>query len=290
MKVCGKFSGVFSKKVVIADNCAVFVDYIFTNYSDLNGSTLLIGAIFFSFQIYGDFSGYSDIAIGTAKLFGFKLKQNFAYPYFSRDIAEFWRRWHISLSTWFRDYLYIPLGGSRVRKSLQLRNIFIIFLVSGFWHGANWTFIVWGLVNAALFVPLFLLGTNRANTDIVASSSSLPSLKELFQILFTFLLTTMAWIFFRSDNLPDAINYIGAIVNISLYEKPNFSEMRKALRTVFFVLFLIFVEWNNRHRSFGLSKIDLKFPAWFRYCLYILLATLILLYSGGEQSFIYFQF
>ena len=153
------------KKVVVADSCAPYVDMCFDNPEAFSGSTLILGAILFSFQIYGDFSGYSDIAIGTAKLFGFELMTNFKFPYFSRDIAEFWRRWHISLSTWFRDYLYIPLGGSRVSKPKAIRNVFVIFLVSGFWHGANWTFIVWGGIHALLFIPLFLRGTNRKNTS-----------------------------------------------------------------------------------------------------------------------------
>src|SRR5210317_1912388 len=177
------------KKVVIADNCAQYANEIFNNYGDYSGGTLFIGAILFSFQIYGDFSGYSDIAIGTARLFGFNLKQNFAFPYFSRDIAEFWRRWHISLSTWFRDYLYIPLGGSRGSKMNQVRNVFIIFLVSGFWHGANWTFIVWGGLNALYFLPLLLTKINRNNLDIVAQGRSLPNIKEFTFMLLTFILT-----------------------------------------------------------------------------------------------------
>jgi alginate O-acetyltransferase complex protein AlgI len=180
----------FFKKVVIADNCAQYANDIFNNADSHSGSTLFLGAIFFSFQIYGDFSGYSDIAIGTSRLFGFDLKQNFAFPYFSRDIAEFWRRWHISLSTWFRDYLYIPLGGSRGGSWMKIRNIFIIFLVSGFWHGANWTFIIWGFLNALYFLPLLLTKRNRSHLNMVAQDSLLPSLKELFQMGVTFCLTT----------------------------------------------------------------------------------------------------
>ena len=196
------------KKVVIADSCAILVNKIFANYQDESGLALCMGAIYFAFQIYCDFSGYSDIAIGTSRLFGFKLMRNFNYPYFSRDIAEFWRRWHISLSTWFRDYLYIPLGGSRGNKWFQLRNVFAIFLVSGFWHGANWTFIVWGGLNALFFIPLLLTNKNRNNLDEVASNSVLPNVKELFQILLTFGLTTFAWIFFRAESITDAMLYI----------------------------------------------------------------------------------
>ena len=162
------------KKVVIADNCAEFANQIFNNSADMNGSTLVLGAIFFTFQIYGDFSGYSDIAIGTSRLFGFDLKQNFATPYFSRDIAEFWRRWHISLSTWFRDYLYIPLGGSRGGTWMKVRNTFAIFLVSGFWHGANWTFIIWGALNAIYFLPLLFTNNNRKNLGVVAEGKLFP--------------------------------------------------------------------------------------------------------------------
>lgn len=183
------------KKIVIADNCAIFVDAVFPAYNSASISQLLLAVFLFSFQIYCDFSGYSDVAIGTARLFGIKLLRNFSYPYFSRDIAEFWRRWHISLSSWFRDYIYIPLGGSNVGKGLRLRNTFIIFLLSGLWHGANWTFLIWGLLNALYFVPLLLAEKNRTNLNIVAEKSFLPSLKELFQISFTFFLTCFAWIF-----------------------------------------------------------------------------------------------
>ena len=205
------------KKVVIADNAAVIVNQIFNDYQDQTGSTLLLGAVFFAFQIYGDFSGYSDIAIGTSRLFGFKLMQNFAFPYFSRDISEFWRRWHISLSTWFRDYIYIPLGGSKVKTKFKIRNILIIFLVSGFWHGANWTFIIWGLLNAIYFIPLMLMKKNRVNTDVVAKGSLLPSFKEFFQIIYTFFLTVLAWVFFRSENITKALEIFREIFSDSLF-------------------------------------------------------------------------
>jgi len=196
------------KKVVIADNCAEYANLIFNNSSEYSGSTLLLGALFFTFQIYGDFSGYSDIAIGTARLFGFSLMQNFAFPYFSRDIAEFWRRWHISLSTWFRDYLYIPLGGSKGGLWMKIRNTFIIFLVSGFWHGANWTFIIWGGLNALYFLPLLLAKKNRKNIDTVAQDKIFPSVRESLSMIGTFSLTVLAWIFFRAESLPHALNYL----------------------------------------------------------------------------------
>lgn len=202
------------KKVVIADNSARIDNKIFNNYPEYGGSTLLLGTLFFTFQIYGDFSGYSDIAIGTSRLFGFSLMRNFAFPYFSRDIAEFWRRWHISLSTWFRDYLYIPLGGSKGGLARKVRNTFIIFIVSGFWHGANWTFIVWGALNAIYFLPLLLAKRNRVNTDNVAEGKLLPNLKELSQILLTFILTIIAWVFFRSATVHDALLFLSGIFPI----------------------------------------------------------------------------
>jgi len=181
------------------------------------GATLVLGALFFTFQIYGDFSGYSDIAIGTSRLFGFDLMRNFNFPYFSRDIAEFWRRWHISLSTWFRDYLYIPLGGSRGGTWMKVRNTFMIFIVSGFWHGANWTFIVWGALNAIYFLPLLLTNNNRNNLETVAQGKLLPSIKEVYFMLLTFGLTVFAWIFFRAENIGHAISYISEILSPSLF-------------------------------------------------------------------------
>lgn len=214
------------KKVVIADNCAEYANQIFNNSAEMNGSSLVLGALFFTFQIYGDFSGYSDIAIGTSRLFGFDLMRNFNFPYFSRDIAEFWRRWHISLSTWFRDYLYIPLGGSRGGTWMKVRNTFIIFIVSGFWHGANWTFIVWGALNAIYFLPLLLTNNNRNNLETVAQGKLLPSIKELSFIFLTFGLTVFAWIFFRAENIGHAISYISEIFSSSLFTIPKFAGMR----------------------------------------------------------------
>ena len=185
------------KKILIADNCAEYVDIIFNNYSSYSGSTLVIGAVLFAIQIYCDFSGYSDIAIGTSRLLGFDLKINFAFPYFSRDIAEFWRRWHISLSSWFRDYVYIPLGGSRGTLYSKIRNIFIIFTLSGLWHGANWTFVFWGVLNALYFLPLLLRQKNRVHLNVVATEKLMPSFREFVSICFTFSLTVFAWIFFQ---------------------------------------------------------------------------------------------
>jgi len=274
------------KKIVIADNCAYFVNTIFDGYSEYSASTLFLGAVFFAFQIYGDFSGYSDIAIGTSRLFGFNLKQNFAFPYFSRDIAEFWRRWHISLSTWFRDYVYIPLGGSRGSKWNQVRNVFIIFLVSGFWHGANWTFIVWGGLNALYFLPLLFFNKNRVNTNIVAENSIFPNFKELFMMIITFFITTLAWIFFRAENVTQAIDYIKHLVNKSLFSIP---EIRP---TFLFVLIFIFVlvEWSGRRQLYAIEALWFKYPRAVRLIIYYIITMIIFLYGGNQAEFIYFQF
>lgn len=278
------------KKVVIADNCAELTNMIFENYTDMNASTLVFGAIFFTFQIYGDFSGYSDIAIGTSRLFGFNLMQNFAFPYFSRDIAEFWRRWHISLSTWFRDYVYIPLGGSRGGTFMKVRNTFIIFIVSGFWHGANWTFIVWGLLNAIYFLPLLLTNNNRRNLNVVAEGKILPTIKEFFQMALTFGLTVFAWIFFRAENLTQALDYIGRIFSSSILEYPDNSVHGGRELVLLIVIFMI-VEWFGRKYQYGIFNIVFVENHLIRVLLYILL-ILISYYMGNfnENVFIYFQF
>ena len=278
------------KKIVIADNCARYANLIFNNSGDYSGSTLILGALFFTFQIYGDFSGYSDIAIGTARLFGFDLMRNFAFPYFSRDIAEFWRRWHISLSTWFRDYLYIPLGGSRGGTGMKVRNTFIIFLVSGFWHGANWTFIVWGALNAIYFLPLLLTNRNRYNLEIVAQGKYLPSFKEALHILLTFSLTVLAWIFFRAENIGHAINYISEIFSSSFFTIPNFEGIGRAVRIIFLVSFFLIVEWMGRDYEYAIAKMGLIRIRPIRYAIYYAIVFVIFWFSGEEQQFIYFQF
>mgnify|MGYP002266537627 CR=1 FL=1 len=277
------------KKVVIADNCATYANEIFLTYQDQSGVTLALGAIFFTFQIYGDFSGYSDIAIGTSRLFGFDLKQNFAFPYFSRDIAEFWRRWHISLSTWFRDYLYIPLGGSRGGTWMKVRNTFIIFIVSGFWHGANWTFIVWGALNALYFLPLLLSNKNRNNLDVVAKGKVLPSWKELCFMLLTFGLTVIAWIFFRSDTLNDAFQYVvGLFKDAESYLMLEY--YREHGKLIILLLLFLLVEWSGRDNAFAIEKMALKQHYVLRYLFYLVIAVLVLSFSGSQNEFIYFQF
>jgi len=277
------------KKVVIADNCAYFANIIFDNSSEYSGSTLVVGALLFTFQIYGDFSGYSDIAIGTARLFGIDLLRNFAYPYFSRDIAEFWRRWHISLSSWFKDYLYIPLGGSKGGMWMKIRNTFIIFLVSGFWHGANWTFIVWGLLNALYIMPSIIFNNNRNHLDIVAQGKYFPTIKELLSMVFTFGLTVFAWIFFRSENLTLAWLYISRIFTPELFSFPNFKYQSSFTPIAFLLIGFILVEWIGREQQYAISKILSK-SAFLRWSLYYILIALIFIYAGVNQQFIYFQF
>jgi alginate O-acetyltransferase complex protein AlgI len=278
------------KKIVIADNSAQIANEIFNNSADYSGSTLVLGAIFFTFQIYGDFSGYSDIAIGSSRLFGFNLKQNFAFPYFSRDIAEFWRRWHISLSTWFRDYLYIPLGGSRGGTGMKVRNTFIIFIVSGFWHGANWTFIIWGALNALYFLPLLLLNKNRTNTDTVAQEKYLPSFKEFYQIGITFILTVLAWVFFRAENIGHAFSYLSKIFSKTILSIPNFSGMRMAIITLILIIFFIVVEWLGRSEQYAIESCGMKWKKIYRWSFYFVIIALIFMFNGKEQQFIYFQF
>ena len=274
------------KKVVIADNCAFYANMIFNDHANYNGSTLFLGAIFFAIQIYGDFSGYSDIALGTARLFGIELLRNFAFPYFSRDIAEFWRRWHISLSSWFKDYLYIPLGGSKGGKWMQVRNTFIIFIVSGFWHGANWTFVTWGFLNAVYFLPLLLMNKNRQNLEIVAQNSFLPSLKELFQMSITFFFSTIAWIFFRAESMTMALDMIRHIFSTSLFQIPT---VRPSIMLGAILLFFV-VEWMGRRDQYAIQAFATRWPRFLRWAFYYLLVICILLFAGKEQTFIYFQF
>ncbi len=316
----------FFKKIVIADNCAVYVNQVFENYQDQSGSTLLLAAIFFTFQIYGDFSGYSDIAIGCARLFGINLMRNFNFPYFSRDIAEFWRRWHISLTTWFRDYIYIPLGGSRTTKAKVIRNTFIIFLVSGFWHGANWTFIAWGAYHALLFLPLILLGKNRKYTNVVASEGDVPmarlykhgttetqheacdrkkgvvstnesnvklhlfpSLREAGQMLCTFFLAVIGWIIFRIESITDFIPYLQGMWQFgTLRASYRFFTQEDVYITGWLIVLMLVVEWLNRNQQYGLQRLPKQ--KWLRWGIYIMIAMTMVCLGGQAETFIYFQF
>ncbi len=276
------------KKIVIADNCAELANATFNYSTNYSGSTLAMGALFFTFQIYCDFSGYSDIALGTARLFGIDLLRNFAFPFFSRDIPEFWRRWHISLSSWFKDYLYIPLGGSKGNMWMKIRNTFIIFIVSGFWHGANWTFVVWGFLNALFIMPSIIFNTHRNNLDIVAKGKYLPTLKEFFDIGITFSLTVLLFIFFRANSITHAINYISEIFSSSFFTMPAISGTR-SLKILLF-LFII-AEWFGREEQYAfkiIAKIKLL-P--FRIILYHAIILTILFFGNfSKNQFIYFQF
>jgi D-alanyl-lipoteichoic acid acyltransferase DltB (MBOAT superfamily) len=274
------------KKVAVADLCSDFADKIFKGGSEqFGGSTLALGVFLFSMQIYGDFSGYSDIARGIGKMLGFDLIRNFSYPYFSRDIAEFWRRWHISLSSWFRDYVYIPLGGSRGTKTQSIRNTFIVFLLSGFWHGANWTFIIWGALHAIFFLPLLLTNRNRSNLEIVAVRRRLPTIREVFNIATTFALVCFAWIFFRADSLSGAISMIKGIFSKSLLSRPS---ILPSIPIAMIGIMLLF-EWMGREDDNPL-RFTSRWPLIFRWILYVTLVMLIFLMFRRDQSFIYFQF
>ena len=277
------------KKMVIADNCAVYVDQVFSTYQSQTGSTLLLAAVLFAFQIYGDFSGYSDIAIGTAKLFGIKLMRNFNVPYFSRDIAEFWRRWHISLTTWFRDYVYIPMGGSRCSKAKIVRNTFVIFLLSGFWHGANWTFLAWGTYHALLFLPLILSGKNRKYRDVVAQGRVLPTWKECGQMLLTFFLVTIGWILFRAESIAQAGDYFLRMANVSLFSVPLLINRSYYIPLMIGILVMLAVEWIDREKPAVLS-FSRKHPHWLKFSVYYALTLYLFWFGGKAESFIYFQF
>ena len=273
------------KKIVIADSCAVYANQIFDHYNAMNSLSLILGAVYFAFQIYGDFSGYSDIALGTSKLFGIDLLQNFNFPYFSRDIAEFWRKWHISLSSWFRDYLYIPLGGSSGSMLKKVRNTFIIFLVSGIWHGANWTYLAWGFINALYFLPLLLLNLNRKNQAFFELKFNWESVLNVLTILFTFLLTCIAWIFFRSKSITDALNYCSKMMTNLQFKTQYFAIERYNYELLYVLLVFIIVEWNFRTQ---LEPISGKF-SWIKLGL-CLAAILALGVFSDSKEFIYFQF
>lgn len=269
------------KKVVIADSCAPIVNEVFANVDDASSLNLITAAFLFAIQIYCDFSGYTDIAIGSAKLLGIKLKKNFNFPYFSRDIAEFWRRWHISLSSWFKDYIYIPLGGSRGSKARTLMNVFVIFIISGFWHGANWTFIVWGGIHASLYIPVFIAGTNRKHIANIAKNEL--SVLDLINMLFTFLMVCIAWVFFRAENLTQAIYYLQSIFT-------NWSNQGIIHDPSIYLPVIVFIiwEWTQRNKSFGLDIGKLNITI--RWLFYLFLIIAIVYSSGENQEFIYFQF
>lgn len=275
------------KKIVIADNCAFYVNQVFDNPEAYSGSSLFVGIILFSFQIYGDFSGYSDIALGSARMLGFDLLQNFRFPYFSRDIAEFWRRWHISLSSWFRDYVYIPLGGSRGSKWQNARNVCIVFLISGFWHGANWTFIVYGFINFLYYLPLLLSNRNRKNIATVSFSNSFfDAFKISVQIVTTFILVSVARIFFRAESISEALTYFSKMVSKSFFSYPEIFP-----KTVLGYIFLfILIEWFGKNNLFAIEKTGFNWKKKYRLLFYYVLVVIVLYFYGKEYQFIYFQF
>jgi len=269
------------KKMVIADNCALLVNNIFENYDTASGSTLFFGAVFFAFQIYGDFSGYSDIAIGSARLMGFDLMKNFNYPYLAQNLSDFWRRWHISLSTWFRDYVYIPLGGSRVSRTRLIVNVILVFLVSGLWHGANLTFIFWGFIHALFVLPVVLFFKKKTK---FREDRNWPSPRELFNIGATFFIVVIAWVFFRAESLNDAFEYVGIIFSESFFTMPEIP------RTGILMLFAYMViEWIQRRRDHFLDIENIKSKP-LRYGLYYVVLFCIFYFAGDLQPFIYFQF
>lgn len=274
----------FFKKMVIADNCALAVNQIWGDYSDANAATLIVGMVLFTFQIYGDFSGYSDIAIGTAKLFGIRLMENFRLPYFSRSIGEFWRRWHISLMTWFRDYLYIPLGGSRAGTLRTIRNVFIVFLLSGLWHGANWTFVTWGAYNAMLIVLGRWLWKSQTKND------ERVGWKALWAVGLTFMLVVFGWVVFRANSVSEAVDYLSCL--IGSVTSANFGMPIYGKMTVIYCLLLVVIEWLQRDRlcPLQLDGCWLGRYRWSRWLVYYLVFMLVFFGRGEEQTFIYFQF
>lgn len=283
----------FFKKLIIADNCAQLVNTIFDNYENCNASLLFLGAFFFAFQVYGDFSGYSDIAIGTARLFGINLTKNFNLPYFSRDIAEFWRRWHITLNKWFIDYVYIPLGGSRCSKIILIRNSLIVFLLCGLWHGARWTYVVFGLYHGLLIAMLVILNLNKKRELIIAPNNFIPNFKEIVQIFFTFNLLLIGLIIFRANDITHAIEYFSGIIDMSIFDKPNIHSLglsfNKVIYTLIFIAILQITDWLQRKREFGLEISNIKYRP-VRWGIYISILMLFTVFAGVQQEFIYFQF
>ena len=279
----------FFKKIFIADKCAAIVDAYWGQYGELPGLTLLVLGILFSFQIYCDFSGYSDIAIGCARLFGFNLMRNFNFPYLSRSVPDFWRRWHISLTSWFRDYIYFPLGGSRCNKWKVIRNIYIVLGISGLWHGANWTFVCWGLFHATLLSIYKLYNINTKYETVVLQKYFVPKIKELLQITLTFLLVVIGWIIFRAETLQQAVDYFSAMLTNGFLTPFSMIYGKKIL---FLGILLLIVEWLQRDKQHVLQFSNIK-PFNFRFVrwgVYYLLIYLIFRGAGASQTFIYFQF
>ncbi|WP_435137723.1 MBOAT family O-acyltransferase [Formosa sp. A9] len=276
------------KKMVIADNCALFVDEFFGNHEAYSGSALLIGAFFFTIQIYCDFSGYSDIAIGVSRLFGFNLSKNFAFPYFATNIAEFWRRWHISLTTWFKDYFYIPLGGSRGTKVMQVRNTLLIFIVIGLWHGAAWKFVVYGFINGLHFLPNIIRG--RKKKIIQNQNELIPSIQTGLGILKTFGFLVIVRVFFRAEDLSSALGYLQRIFSRSLFAIPEFANRVGALYLMVLIVVFMTIEWFGKQNAYGIEVLGGTWKRKYRWGFYYVLVFFIFYFYAKPQQFIYFQF
>ena len=276
----------FFKKIVIADNCAVFVNQIFSDYENLNSSSLFIGAIFFSFQIYGDFSGYTDIALGAARLFGIELFNNFSYPYFSKSINEFWKRWHISLTSWFRDYIYIPMGGNRVNPIRKIINTIVVFLISGFWHGANWTYISWGFLNSIFILPKTL----SQKTQSIDSNKIANKVIGAIKMLLTFLTVSILWVFFRSKTVYDASKYLQNLVFKWNSILPDFNGRKNALVLSFIIFVFMIFEWIGKSHNCPLVFTNSFKNKWLKWGFYYAIIFSILYFYRGNDQFIYFQF
>ena len=295
--------GVFAK-VIIADNFAGYVNEFFVNYSNYSGSTLLLGAVFYTFQIYADFSGYSNMAIGTAKLFGFNLMRNFAHPYFSRNITEFWKRWHISLVTWFRDYVFLPLSFSvawkiKSDKILFIRTDLFIYIIAsiivwfltGLWHGANYTFIIWGMIHGVLLILYKIAVKPRKRFLYKLRIKDKNNTLVFVETIITFFIVMIAWIFFRAENIGHAISYISEIFSPSTLTIPQFVGRRRSLPLIILLTFFVLIEWMGRERQYAIEKISGNRYRLLRWNIYVALILCILIWGSFEKNqFIYFQF
>jgi len=278
------------KKTLIADNCAIYVNQVFESYQNQTGSTLLLAAIFYSFQMYADFSGYTDMAIGVAKVLGFRVTKNFDYPYFAQNIAEFWRKWHISLTSWLTDYVFMPLNVKwrDWGKWGMILAIIVNFVLCGLWHGDNWTFVLWGFYHGLLFIPLILSGAMYKKNKIETYKCGFPKLKVLLKIMLTFGLVTLGMVLFRAESIEQAFEYLGGMINKNLLSMPLL--MDRTYYIPVFILIMLIVEWVGRKNQFGLEKLGITWKPVYRYAMYYAVVLLILLFGGKEQVFIYFQF
>ena len=278
--------GIF-KKLVVADNCALVVKNAFANYENLPASCLVTGGILYSIQIYFDFSGYSDMAIGMSKMLGFRVRRNFHYPYFALNVSDFWRRWHMSLQSWLTDYIYIPLGGSRCSKYRTLFNTFVVFIVCGIWHGANWTFIVWGLYHAALFIPLILFLPKSFRKSTVDTEDGRISFYDIGLMITTFIFVTIGWIIFNSPSLSVAIHYISGIFNPTLLILPTGIGLADIRYVLFLMVFVLLFEWIQRDKE---TPLFFNASGWVKALILYLLLAHIVFCDASQSDFIYYQF